>query len=293
MERVKRICKRLLRPHWLILVLLSVVSAGALIWVFWNGYADTWFSYGIYVLAFYTLCVVCARAIPAAVRGASERRRRRLSQEEWEKERHFRISLYRSLAINLAFGIFYLISGILSDSVWTISNGSYYMVLSLIRTVLAVYERRLEKIGEPERRQKLGWRGFSICGGLMLVLNLAMTAMAVQMICREQGKQYHEILVIAMAAHAFYKLTVAVIRVVQCRHNSSPILGAARNVELTAAMMSIFSLQSAMFGAFGGEFDSQLVMNILTGSAVCLLAVFGSVGMIWHGSRKMRETGDK
>lgn len=293
MKRFLEICGKLLRPHWLVAVLLCLASAAGLGWVFFAGNSERWFAYPIYVTAFYTLCVVCVKLIPTGVGMAKRSREKRLTREEWEKERHFRVSLYRSLAINLAFGIFYLVSGILSGSVWTVSNGGYYMVLTLIRCVLAVYERKLERIGETEKREKLGWKGFRLCGVLMLLLNLAMTVMAVQMICREQEKTYYGIQVIAMAAYTFYKLTVAVIRVAQYKKNSSPVLGAARNVALTAALMSVFSLQSAMFGAFGGEFESQTLMNILTGSAVCLSTVAGAVGMVLHGSRKLRELRDE
>lgn len=284
--------RKFLRPKWWITTLLVLLSTGGLIWVFWQGYDESWFSYPVYVTAFYTLCVVCVWGIPALIRRVSGYREKRRNRTEGEKNRHFRLSLYRSLCINLAFGVFYLVSGILTDSVWTISNGGYYMLLSLCRTVLVICGHRLLRITNPEKHSRLSWQGFRACGMVMLLLNLAMTVMTVQMIFREQGKTYHEILVIAMATYTFYKLTVALIRVFQCRCNGSPVMGAARNVELMAAMMSLFSLQTAMMGAFGGEFGEVHLMNILTGSAVCILGIFGAVGMIIHGGTRLKELGE-
>ncbi len=283
---------KLLRPKWWITALLVLLSAGGLIWVFRGDYGESWFSYPIYVIAFYTLCVVCVQLIPDGIRLLSASRKKRQNRTEEEKDKHFRFSLYRSLSINLAFGVFYLVSGILTDSVWTISNGGYYMLLSVCRSVLAICERRLLRMTDPEKRSRLSWEGFRLCGMIMLLLNLAMTVMTVQMICRERGKTYHEIMVIAMAAYTFYKLTIALVRVFQCRRNGSPIMGAARNVELMAAMMSIFSLQTAMFGAFGGEFGEKMLMNILTGTAVCLLGIFGAVGMTIHGGKRLKQLGE-
>lgn len=284
--------RKFLRPKWWVTTLLVLLSTGGLIWVFRQNYGESWFAYPVYVTAFYTLCVVCIRGIPALSRNISGYREKRRNSTEEEKNRGFRISLYRSLGINLAFGVFYLVSGILTDSVWTISNGGYYMLLSLCRTVLVICEHRLLRMTDPEKHSRLSWQGFRVCGMVMLLLNLAMTVMTVQMIFRERGKTYHEILVIAMATYTFYKLTIALIRVIQCRRNRSPVMGAARNVELMAAMMSLFSLQTAMLGAFGGDFGKERLMNILTGSAVCIFGIFGAVGMMIHGGIRLKQLGE-
>ena len=98
-------------------------------------------------------------------------------------------------------------------------------------------------------------------------------------------------MVFAVAAYTFYKLTVAILRVLQCRKNRSPILGIARNMDLIEAMMSLFSLQTGLFAAFGQDFEHQTLMNCFTGGTVCFLVVLGALGMMLHGRRRRNEIG--
>ena len=277
-----------LRPHWVICLLLSLICAAALVWVFLEGYTDVWFCYPIYVLSAYALTVDCVILIPLSIRLVRRMKTASASLDQTQRAKKFRFSLWGKLAVNLGFGLYNLILGIWLDSLWMYSMGLYYMVQMGIQLLLVRYERRLNRT-EPELREKLGWKCFRLCGVLLLLLNLTMTGIVVQTITEAHGKVYPGHMVFAVAAYTFGKLISAIVRVVKCRGNRAPISGAARNVSLTGALMSILHLQTAMFAAFGGEFTQQTLMNALTGIAVCLMTVLGAVGMIAHGNHRMRE----
>lgn len=86
---------------------------------------------------------------------------------------------------------------------------------------------------------------------------------------------------------------MAIIRVVQYRKNDHPILGASKNIDLSEAVMSLFALQTSLLAAFGQGFEYPLLMNSLTGGAVCFLAMSGAIGMIFHGKkRKLQLQGE-
>ena len=55
----KRVGKKLLFPPLWVMMVFLILSAAALIFVFVKGLEKVWFSYVVYVLAFYSLLVVC------------------------------------------------------------------------------------------------------------------------------------------------------------------------------------------------------------------------------------------
>lgn len=286
MERFKEIARKLLHPHWALTLLLCLGSGAGLAWIFLNGHEMAWFAYPIYVLSFYALTAACVVLVPKLIRLAKVKREHDAKQD---KTKQLRNSLYQNLLVNLGYGLIQMFLGAVTGSVWVGSNGLYNFVHGLAHAVLVHYENKLEKLEDRQQRLTLAWRCYRICGYVLFALNLTMTGIAFQMIWKGEGDSYSEIMVIAVAAFTFYKLTVAIIGVFQCRKNNSPILGAARNMALTEALMTLFSLQTALFASYGQDFDQQFLMNSLTGGAICLMTVLGGLGMVIHGKKRSEE----
>lgn len=291
MKKVNERLKGLFSPQPALLLLLTAASACGLSWVFWNGKENSPQAYLIYVLSAYWLCACCVRAVPLCKKLLQHRREREAAERsltETEKEKKRKRAFFRSLAINLAFAAFKMALGVWYASTWLVTVGIYYIALSTIRFVFVRFELKIERTAEPARKQLLGWNAYQLCGYLLLMLNLTMTGMVFQMIWRGMGGKYPELAVYAVAAYTFYKLTISIMNVFRSRKNTSPILAAARNLDLSVALMSLFTLQTAMFSAFGGDWDYQYLMNSITGGAVCFLVVCGALGMVLHG-RKMKQ----
>lgn len=275
MERLEK-CFRL---HPGLAMLLSAAFGGGLVWIFLNGRETQWYAYIVYVGAFYALVVDCAALIPWLWKRAKRPKPR--------NEGKFRRSLYTHLLVDLIYGIWQIVQGVVVGSAWIGGYGIYNVCHGLVRVVLARYERKLQALPEDGRKQMLAWRCYTICGFLMVAVNLTMTGLVFQMVWMGRSSHDSEIMVIAVAAFTFYKLIMAIVRVVRCRRSNEPISGAARNLGLAEAMMSLFSLQAALFAVYGGGFEHQLLMNSLTGFAVCLMIMLGGIGMIIHGRKRI------
>ena len=284
MERLIKIGAKLLYPGRVLSVGIPLVGFGTLIAVFCYGMTDHPLSYLSYCLAFYALVIVVTNSIPLVQKGVS-------LYGKVKATGVFRMSrmLVLSMAINLVYAGYNLISGILYRSVWLISNGVYYLVLSLIRLLLVRYAKKQSVLDDPKEKAILGWKGFSVCGILMFLLNIAMAGIVAQMIWGGQGSTYPEIMVYTVATYTFYRLTTAIIRVVRSGHGGNPIQGAAQNISLTAAMMSLYSLQVTMLNVFGDGSGNDTLINSLSGGTVCVMVVLGALGMAVHGSRQKKE----
>lgn len=292
MDQFKRVCRKLLFPHWLLILLAAALSAAGLGWVFLTGREMHWTAYPIYVLSAYALTVLCIWLVPIILRTVREKKEHPKALTPEEKENKFSRSLVSGMAMNLIYAAFHMVMGAVTRSAWTGSQGAYQLVIALIHLALMVYERRIRKAEGLQEKGRIGWKGFRACGIWLLILHLTMTGLVFQMIWYRETENYPGVMIFAVAAYTFYKLTVAILRVVQYRRNESPLWGAARNIDLSEAMMNLFTLQAALLHVFSTaqQESFRFLMNSLTGGAVCLLAVGGAVGMILHGSKRMNET---
>lgn len=291
MKDFKKLLHTLLYPHSILILLLTLLSAAGLCWIFLNELDETAPAYAVYMLSFYTLCVLSAAA-PRVFRycRAAVYRNTHAARYLTERELRTRISLYGGTLINLAYAVFKFITGICFRSVWFGAAAVYYLVLCLIRFVLIRGDRNNGQIDGKEQRLLHDWRSYHYCGWLLLILNAAISGMVVQMIWQNRSYSYPGFIIYASAAYTFYRLTMAIIRTVQTRRGTNPVFAAAKAMDLCAALLVIFALQTAMFSSFGMEMDAKTrgLMNLLTGSAVCLAVLCIAIYMLIHSAKILR-----
>lgn len=283
MQKWKNMALRILYPGKILTWTIPVLGFSLLGFIFYKRWTETPLAYASYVLAFYSLLLLITGGIPVMKKGKA-------TYQQYRKKNpyYLRSSLLKSLGINAVYSLFQFVSGLYFRSPWFFSCGIYYVVLSLIRLTLVHYETKQSACEDACQTQCIGWTGFRTAGILMFFLNMAMSGMVFQMIWRRNGGHYPEIIVYAVAAYTFYRLTMSIIRVCQRRGKFSPLEGAARNINLTAAIMSLYSLQVAMLNVFGNGMENVLLMNSLSGTVVCLLAILGALGMAIHGHNQKR-----
>lgn len=163
-----------------------------------------------------------------------------------------------SLIFNVAFGAYHLVFGIVSGSWWLLTLGSYYLILSILRfSVLCAKskERFITKF----------------TGGMLMVLSITLAGTVILSVVRDRGREFHMIVMIAMATYAFTKITLATINLVKSRRSTSGALITLRNISFADAFVSIFALQRSMLVSFEGMTETEiLIMNAALGSAVCV-----------------------
>ena len=173
-------------------------------------------------------------------------------------DRTLRLSI-ASFSFNVAFAAYHLALGTVASSWWLLTLGSYYLVLSIVRFVVI--------------RSKSKDRFITKFTGVMLIiLSVPLAGTVILSVVRDRGHELNMIVMIAMAAYSFTKITLATIKFVKARRSTSAILITLRNISFADAFVSIFALQRSMLVSFEGMTESEIViMNALLGSAVCLL----------------------
>lgn len=193
--------------------------------------------------------------------------------------------------INVAYTVYNGVIGIMNQSVWFITMAVYYSLLGIMRYRAVSTGRKISRLDDREQIRKKELSVIKTDGILLLVLNLALSGVVLLTIAQDTAKRYSEIMVISIAAYTFYKITMAVVNMVKVRKRKSPILITIRNIGAADALVSMLTLQAAMFASFQDKNSLNTnQMNAITGLAVCILISILGISMIWYAWKKKKES---
>lgn len=285
--------RRILFPPLPLIIILTLFSGAGLVYASLSG-GEGILVYGIYTLSFYTLCtlvIYCACALPGKIRELRARVYSTRLGRRYKSDLDFRVrlTLLFSLAINLANVALNVIYGFVYGSRWFFILAFYYATLTVMRFTVGLHMRK-RHIGEDVAGE---WRRVRVCGFTMLLINLSLMGVVLMMMFRDRGFEYRGNLIYVMAAYAFYHVISASVNVVKTRRMKSPLLGVIREIGLASALVSMLSLETAMFSAFGSEMsegDKRLFIA-LTGAAICITVTLMSVVTILRSGREIKKYG--
>lgn len=193
--------------------------------------------------------------------------------------------------INVAYTVYNGVIGIMNQSVWFITMAVYYSLLGIMRYRAVSTGRKISRLDDREQIRKKELSVIKTDGILLLVLNLALSGVVLLTIAQDTAKRYSEIMVISIAAYTFYKITMAVVNMVKVRKRKSPILITIRNIGAADALVSMLTLQAAMFASFQDKNSLNTnQMNAITGLSVCILISILGISMIWYTWKKKKES---
>lgn len=260
-----------------------VLCGVALIWVFWKG-LDAWLpAYFLYALSAYLLTSLCIK-LPGLAADAKNwlHRHPTLSAMLKSRDLRFKMGLYREQFINFAYGIFKILAGVIIGSAWIGADGIYNFTQAMIQLFQILRRRKPGTIRDQ-------WKSYRFCGVLMLLMHLTMTGIVFQMVNWNRTEEHGQIMIIATAAFAFYKLISSLIDLARDRKHAHPIDSSVRMLELSQAFFAMFSLQAGLLHTFGTGEKWENHMNLATGCVVCLLVVATGIYMIRRSNRELRK----
>lgn len=288
MIKLKRLIFKILFPHTAVILLLIPVSAVMLLYAFTEKKLVSAVQYAAYGLSAYTMTVLCAKA-PVLYKKA-----RAIKQENKYAVLYFsdaalrvKISLYGSFMINVLYAVMQLGLGFINHSVWFYALSGYYLLLAAMRFLLLKNSRN-ESLGKNLYREYLNYR---LCGIILLLMNITLSVIAFYIVSQNKGFTYHYIMTISMAAYTFTVFTTAVVNLIRYRKYNSPVISASKIINLVVAFVSMLSLETAMFTAFGegNSPNFRKIMTACTGAAVCVIVLAMAIYMIDHSTKQLHQ----
>ena len=289
MKNLKKIMHRLLFPGTAAVIISVPVSACLLAYTFLEAGEDSPVAYVSYVISAYSLTIVCANLLPMIRRGnrmagQNPYIRRYLEDIPFKMN----ASLHFSLAINLVYSAYNAVSGFRYHSVWFGTLAAYYILLSVTRYLLVRYAHRHGFEGNG----KAQWRRYRMCGVVLMLMNAALAGVVVLVLRQNRGFHYGGSLIYVMAMYAFYVTIMGGVNLVRYRKYNSPVISAAKAVNMAAALVSMLSLETAMLARFDDGSHSSAFRQIMigsTGGAVCAIVVGMGLVMIIRSTRQLKK----
>ena len=163
----------------------------------------------------------------------------------------------------------------------------YYVIMAVMRYLLVRYVR-IQKIGTDILSE---WKRSRICAYILLLINLSLSGAVLMILYQHRGYDYPGIMIYVMAMYTFYALTMSIVDIVKYRKMGSPIMSTAKIVSLSAALVSMLNLETAMFAQFGGDMspENQQIFIILTGAGISITVVTLSVILIVRATKEIRR----
>lgn len=185
---------------------------------------------------------------------------------------HAEFGLYAGLITSFAYAAFLAVCGYAQGSPWLGSLAGYNFSLVLIRMILTKGLRKSTKLG--------AWKASLYCGVMLLLLTATLYGIGVLTILYGNASSYPHYLIYGVAAYTFYKVITSVRSLIIYRRIKNPIYTASMVLNLSAAMVSLYLLQSALLSAFGDNENFRQMMGIILGSSIGALIAAESVYMI-------------
>lgn len=284
--------KKFLFPPPGIILFLTAISASALVTVFVKGMDSSPVAYVSYVFAFYTLCVLCifcGKTLPQYWKTGKSKLYTNKITNRYLTDAAFKthVNLYRSLAINLLYVAVNAVSAFVFRTHWFALFAAYYTILAVMRFLLVRYVGKnkigASRLGELHRAR--------LCAYILLTVNLALSGAVLMMVCFHRGFDYQGILIYVMAMYTFYITTTAIIDMVKYKKYESPIMSMSKIIKMAAALVSMLSLETAMFSQFGGDMsiENQRIMIMATGAGIAVIVVAMAIYMIVRTTKEIRS----
>ncbi|MGM9647873.1 MAG: hypothetical protein ACI3YH_07070 [Eubacteriales bacterium] len=286
----------LLYPRAWVVVLSTLLGGGATVAIFLLRWEESPLAVPAYIAAFYALTVLTIRSIryfPRWYRSGKDRVNANPYGNRFLCDLHYRttVTLYGSLTVNLLYVLLNAISCAHYRTAWFGILAGYYTILAIMRFLLVRYASRVG-IGKNSVREHQRSRA---CGVILLALNLTLTGTVWMILYQDRGYQYNGILIYVMAAYTFYITIHAVIDIIRFRKYNSPVMSAAKRINLSAALVSMLALETAMIAQFGGDSGPMFrrIMVAATGAGVSIVVIVLSVTMIVTANRAIRSINEK
>ena len=198
---------------------------------------------------------------------------------------------YGSLVFNSLLAVSKIVAGWWFSSEWLMVLAGYYLVLCVTKFLILRNSRADKEKSQGQSQIVKEWKAYRLCGCLLVVLSFALQGVAIMIVKEGNGFCYHGYLIFVVALYDFYCLITPIVYLVKKRKVHSPVIMAIKYISLATSLVSMLSLQTAMFASFGQEMtlENQQLMNLLTGTAVCGTLVILGIAMVMMANKALKQ----
>lgn len=194
--------------------------------------------------------------------------------------------LYPGFAANLLYATMQLVLAIVYRSVWSGALAVYYAMLAVMRVQLL----KPMKHDSEEERMLSELRRYQICGIILLCMTPLFATILILAVHKGGSKQYPSLVIFVMEIYTVCLVVSSISNLIKFRKYKRPAMSAAKIVCMTAALMSVLSLATALvdkLGRHGSDYFKQGLVGT-AGGAVCVIVLAMAIHMVVQSSKQFK-----
>lgn len=196
-----------------------------------------------------------------------------------------RMSIYFSLLFNLLYAAFKIAIGVLYRSAWQASEAAYYLLLILVRLLLA----RKERCRKENADRASEWKTYRLCGVLIFFFDLLIACAIAGTVRLNLRRSYSGILLYIFGGYTLYRTALTVRQTLRFHQAGDPIFAAAKALNLSATALSLYAFLLTFGAVFLPDDALRYRLSSYFGAAFCLLLLLLPSVMIRRSSRILAE----
>lgn len=249
--------KSIINPPFLLIIILTIISAVSLVIIFTSGYDTHPLSSLFYFISAYTLTVICYKARKLAPLIKKIRNHNLVK----DNDRRRKITLTFSIVYNGIYIALKVAVGMLFGIPWLVALAFYYFVVFLAKTLILFFKEN-------------DYRLSAFIATILLLLSFSLSFIARDIVKETFAFSYPGTLIYVFALYSFSFLSSAIYGFIKDRKSKDVKTKCYRTLSLALAAVSILTLQSAMFTSFSsGEETFKRYMNIILALFVVVFVV--------------------
>lgn len=196
------------------------------------------------------------------------------------------------MVVNVAFIALNTFYSITLGSLWYGVFAAYYFLLTLQKTVaLIVYKVIWNKHQDNENKLKREKVKIYLANGAWFIpIAIALAIIVSYMIGTKTPTEKSDIMAIASAAYAFFKISMAIRNIVKAKTAiQDPIVQTIRNIGFVDALTSILVLEATLITTFGEMNKGMYIIIGASGVVIFALTITLGIYMIIGGAKKMKS----
>lgn len=285
---LQRAASAVLMPPGFVVACGIVATIALMAWLFLGGNAPdsgsplAVTSYCICAYGAVITCIYLARLHPIRHIDALAHRSRHIGRLIDDAEHRAHTFICLSCAINVLWACANAALGLWYASAWFVSLAVWYLLLAVMRALLIRSARSTAHNVHVTLR---------ICGIMLMAIMLALSGVVLLVMKREGGFSYPGYTIYLVALYAFYTLAVSIVNFARRHRSTNPLRHGETSINLAVALVSMFSLQIAMYSSFGTGSDAALQFQMIaaTGAVVCCIVLVLGLLLVVRSTQKLHR----
>ncbi len=284
-------------PSWIITIAYAsavLLSAFAII-ALASEKRGSWAAWVIYAFAFFAVAYsgfIAVRFVKKIGDKVSDFADKYTFTRNLKTDYAFRTAFFGACSFvgNVAYTLFLCLTALYSGAAWYWAVAAYYLFLIAVRGGVLLEKRSQDRKyrNKPLHLQRERIQTYSFCGIMLIALTLALALVFVEMVVDGQRLHTLNVTVYAFSAFAVYRIATSCYHFIKSKRYQDLAVRAVRNINLATALVTLFSLQTALLDAFSTP-EKARIWNGITGALVCALVVAIGVYMLLSASQKREK----